>query len=186
MLAVSLGLDDGAVGVSLGLGAPKIARMVEVSLVFGIVQSIFPAGGILIGQYVGGRIGHFAGIIGYALLVALGLMTIYMALRTNRVEAASARDRAMLKGHLAVWIAGVAVSLDSLAVGISLGFNGGSLWLAVLVLGLSGLVMTFLGLVLGARVGRHFGDLAEVASGALLALTGVGLLVQKLFEMKVL
>lgn len=186
ILAFSLGLDDGAVGVSLGLGTPKLARIVEISLVFGLVQSVFPALGILVGDFVGGKIGHVASIVGFALLIGLGVMTIFLGLRGEREEAA-ANEKGLMQGHVGVWLAGVAVSLDSLAVGISLGFSGGAtLWQAILVLGLSAVIMTFIGLLVGSRVGPHFGELAEVASGALLALTGVGLLLQKLFEMKVL
>lgn len=181
ILAASLGLDNLSVGVSIGLGRIRLLEALRISLAFGIAQAFFPGAGILLGTYLGTRIGHVASFVGYGLLIVLGLYTAWVGLAQEEKK-----DHAgVLSGRMGILMTASAVSIDSLAVGLSLGFTGGSLWLAVILLGASAFVMTFMGILFGARIGEHFGPLGEIIAGAVLALTGAGLLLQKLMELKI-
>jgi len=181
LLAASLGVDNLSVGVSIGLGQLKLWRLFLVAVLFGVIQTIMPAVGIVGGQLLAGPLGHVAAFLGYAILMAVGVATVRSGMGGN----GHADHRGVMEGPWAILLTGVAVGLDSLAVGFSLGFGRTSLTLALILFGISAFMASFLGMVLGGRVGSRFGPVAEVIAGCVLGLTGVGLLIERLVEMNV-
>lgn len=183
VLAASLGIDNLSVGVSIGLGRVSTWRALLTALLYGAIQTAMPAIGILAGSAISGMLGHVAAFVGYAILIAVGVVTARSGLVGDHQD--PGRQRVM-EGRWAIPVTGVALGLDSLAVGFSLGFSGASVVLALLLFGLSGFVATFLGLVLGGQVGRSFGPVAEIIAGTILTLTGIGLALERLVALKVL
>jgi putative Mn2+ efflux pump MntP len=72
----------------------------------------------------------------------------------------------------------VATSLDALAVGISLSLIGISVWWPAIYIGLTALVMSFVGTRLGKRVGHLMGQWAERVGGIVLIAIGGRILVE--------
>ena len=72
----------------------------------------------------------------------------------------------------------VATSIDALAVGISFAFLDVHVGWAVLLIGVCTAVLSFVGVLLGRRVGRRFGGPAEIAGGVILILIGTRVLLQ--------
>jgi putative Mn2+ efflux pump MntP len=66
----------------------------------------------------------------------------------------------------------VATSIDALAVGISFAFLPVSIWRAVALIGVCTLALSFVGVLLGRRVGGRYGAPAEIAGGVILILIG--------------
>ena len=64
-------------------------------------------------------------------------------------------------------------------MGFSIGVLDVPLGPALAYIALQALAVTFAGLWLGGRLGRSFGERAELASGAILVLLGLGLLAER-------
>ncbi len=74
---------------------------------------------------------------------------------------------------LSLVLLSVATSIDALAVGFSLSVLGVSIWTPAVVIGLVAGVLTVVGMLLGRRVGDHWGPRVEIVGG--LVLIGIGL-----------
>ena len=66
----------------------------------------------------------------------------------------------------------VATSIDALAVGISFAFLDVSIWRASALIGVCTCLLSFVGVLVGRRVGARFGAPAEIAGGVILILIG--------------
>jgi putative Mn2+ efflux pump MntP len=172
VLAVTMGIDNLSVAVGIGIRGVGRREALAVPLLFTAFQTAFPLLGLLAGAFVGGHWGKVTAFAGFGLLIALGLFTVWEALVRRRP---SARRVSFL-------VAALAVSLDSLAIGFTLSFLAVPVVLSVALLGLSALVMTSVGLFFGDRIGRRVGRFAEVLAGVVLALTGVGLILERVLH----
>jgi putative Mn2+ efflux pump MntP len=92
---------------------------------------------------------------------------------------------AAVEGPRLFWT-GFTISLDELAVGFSLGVLQVTLGLALAYIAVQALALTFLGLALGRRLGARLGSRAELVSGLVLLLLGLGLLAQQALGFEVL
>ena len=100
------------------------------------------------------------------MLVAVGIHMIYTSLRseTNRSHDPS-------RGWTMVLLS-IAVSVDALVVGISLGVLGIFVWYPAIMIGVVTGVLSLIGLRIGRVVGRKFGKPVEIVGG--LVLIGIG------------
>jgi putative Mn2+ efflux pump MntP len=72
----------------------------------------------------------------------------------------------------------LATSIDALAVGLSLGMLGVSIWLPAGVIGLVAGILTLTGMLLGRRVGSLWGKRVEVFGGLILIGIGVRIVLE--------
>lgn len=131
-----------------------------------------PVVGILLAGVVGSELGSSARWIGGALLVALG---IYM-LRGGHDDGGATPAPI---GVGALLVAGLAVSVDEIAVGVSLGLGGVNVPVLVGTIGAIVFSATMAGLTLGSLLSRHAeraGSLAAYALILLGVLLGTGVL----------
>ena len=70
----------------------------------------------------------------------------------------------------------IAVSIDALAVGLSLGIIGVTIWVPAVFIGIVTGLVSWLGLRLGNKLGEKFGQRMEIAGGIVLILIGVRIL----------
>ena len=75
----------------------------------------------------------------------------------------------------------IATSIDALAVGLSFAFLKVNLPMAATTIGITAFIITLLGLYLGRKVGRLFGERAELIGGIVLIGIGVRILIEHLF-----
>jgi putative Mn2+ efflux pump MntP len=113
--------------------------------------------------------------IAFLLLVGLGLNMI----RESQRPEDWACDYDPTRGWSLVGLS-VATSIDALAVGISFGLLEISVPKPALIIGLTALVMTFVGMRLGRRAGARFGKKAEIVGGIVLIGIGTRILLQHL------
>ncbi len=173
LLALSLGLDNLSVAVGIGVQGVSHRRALLVALVFGLFQTVLPALGLYIGRLVGPKLGDMAGYLGFGLLFVVGVITLVMAFRPGR-------EKMHLGRGLGLLLSASGVSLDSLAVGFSLALAGFPTLLTIIALGVSAFVMTWVGVQFGRGLGRWLEQWAERFAGAVLAATGLVLLIIKL------
>lgn len=158
--AVSLGS-----GIKIGPGPRPIFR---IAFHFGLFQAILPVVGWLFGNtiepYVKG-VDHW---------VAFGLLA-FVGLRMMR-SGFSKEEEKIVKDPSRGWtmvMLSIAVSIDALAVGLSLAFLGVNIWTPALIIGLVTGALSLAGLRMGNEVGKRFGKSVEVLGG--LVLIGIGI-----------
>jgi putative Mn2+ efflux pump MntP len=74
----------------------------------------------------------------------------------------------------------IAVSIDALAVGLSLGIVGVTIWAPAVIIGVITGLVSWLGLRLGNKLGEKFGKRMEVVGGIVLVLIGIRILLAHL------
>ena len=178
ILAVGLSMDAFAVSVCKGLAMKKASRRAQLccGAWFGGFQALMPLIGYFLGTLFIDAISAIDHWIAFGLLVLIGVNMLREAMGSEEEEAADA-DLSVKT----MFLLAVATSIDALAVGISLAMAGvGSIWLAVLLVG----VTTFVLSVIGVRVGNVFGSRyekrAETVGGVILILLGVKILLEHL------
>ena len=177
-LLLALGLDTFAVALGLGLKKLPRAQWVRVGLTFALFEGLMPAVGLLIGRALSGALGHIMSYVAGAILVALGLWEVREAMEEEDEQDDTATPDAVLpKGGHAPWLLGLSVSLDEFAVGFSLGLLHVPVAFALAYVAGQAFAVTFLGLALGARVGKKLQERAELVAGLLFIALGVGIVV---------
>ena len=174
LFVLPLGLDTFAVSAALGLQAlPKHERL-KVSLILSAFEMSMPIIGLLLGRGLGAAIGEVADYVAAVALIALGGYALFA---DDGAEGAKLASVSAGSG-LALIGLGVAVSVDELAMGFTIGLLHLSLLLAVILIGVQAFVFAQLGLRLGAHLGQGASEWAERIAG--IDLIGLGVLV--LFE----
>jgi manganese efflux pump family protein len=165
LLGFTLSLDNFRTAVVLGAMRLGWARAMRVALVFGFWDAVAPAVGLVVGDYVGRRIGSTADYVASGALAAYGLYLVIQAWRTPEPEESDER--------WALFGLPLPLSVDNVVAGTSLGLLGFSPWLAPPLFGVMTAVMTIAGL----QVGRVAARFIKIRSDLL---TGVGLIVMAL------
>jgi putative Mn2+ efflux pump MntP len=174
VLVLSLGLDTFAVAVGLGIsGLPQRDR-IRFGLSFALAEGIMPLIGFFVGQVIASALGNLASYLAIALLLAVGIYTLWEALHEEdeREYAAASLPRLLALA--------LSVSLDELAVGFSLGLLHIPIALAVVLIALQALILTYIGTAVGRYIGETVAERAEMLSGIVLTLLAVFLLGEKL------
>jgi manganese efflux pump family protein len=162
LAGLALSLDNFRTSVVLGALRPSWPRSVQVAVTFGFWDGLAPLVGILVGHYVGQKIGSTADYVGAAALAAYGVYLVVQACLTAEPEEPDQR--------WALFGLPLPLSLDNVVAGTSLGLLGFSPWIAPPLFG----VMTMLTSLAGLQLGRLAAQFIRVRSDLL---TGVGLVI---------
>jgi manganese efflux pump family protein len=171
LFVLPLGLDTFAVSAALGLARLPKRQRLRVSLLMSGFEMAMPLVGLVIGHAIGHAIGMAADYVAAAALLALG---VYLLLGDDEDDAAKVSRLASGSG-LALLLLGMSISLDELAMGLTIGLLHLSITLAIILIGAQAFLVAQLGLRLGARLGERAREAAEKLAGA--ALIGLGVLV---------
>ena len=178
LIAVGLSMDAFAVSVCKGLSMPKLNKKhaVIIGLYFGGFQALMPLIGYFLGTLFLDAISAIDHWIAFGLLVLIGVNMLREAMGSEEEEAADA-DLSVKT----MFLLAVATSIDALAVGISLAMAGvGSIWLAVLLIGVTTFVLSAIGVRVGNVFGSRYEKRAEIVGGVILMLLGVKILLEHL------
>lgn len=170
LIAVSMAMDAFAVCLVAGslhraTGSRSAFRL---SFHFGLFQFIMPVVGWLAGRTVEPLIQDYDHWIAFGLLAFVGVRMIIAAVRGEREPQPPDPSR----GFTLIMLS-VAVSIDALAVGLSIGLLGLSVWYPAIIIGLVTWLLSLVGLWLGERFGGRLGRPVEIAGG--LVLLGIGI-----------
>jgi manganese efflux pump family protein len=164
-LGFALSLDNFRTAVVLGTGRFSWKRAAQISLTFGFWDGVAPLVGILVGSYLGNKIGSTADYVGAAALAAYGLYLIVQAYREPAPEDG-------LDYRFALFGLPVPLSVDNVVAGASLGLLGYSAWLAPPLFGLCTAVMSLAGLQTGRVIGRLIRIRPDLLTGVALLVMG--------------
>lgn len=168
IVALALALDVFAVGVGVGVRGLSTASKVRIGLAFACAEVSMNLIGAGLGLAAGALIGSFAGYIGFAALFAVG---VYM-IRESRTELSASSQLDLSRGS-GLLLASLAISLDSLGIGFSILYIGVPMPVSLIVIAITNIAATFLGLTIGRWLGRYAERNAALVGGLLLALTGI-------------
>lgn len=182
LLALGMSVDAFAAALARGAGSLHYTwrQTVKTALIFGIVETITPLIGWLVGSMTQKFIAEYDHWLAFGLLLALGLKMIWGALHDDDDEAAAAdKNRTDTTLTLTI-ITAIATSIDSMVVGVGLAFLDANIWLTALAIGTSTTIMAAVGLRLGRLLGQKIGSRAEMAGGVVLIGIGTFILLEHL------
>lgn len=172
ILFVALGMAMDAFAVCLGAGArartcgPR--PTFRLAFHFGLFQFIMPVLGWLAGTTIVQYIEPYDHWIAFALLAFVGLRMLRSGANPNG-EQQKKNDPS--RGWTLILLS-IAVSIDALAIGLSLALIGVSVWYPAIVIGVVTGLVSLVGLRLGNGLGKRFGKKMEIAGGMVLILIG--------------
>ena len=182
LLALGMSVDAFAAALARGAGSLHYTwrQTVKTALIFGIVETITPLIGWLVGSITQKFIAEYDHWLAFGLLLALGLKMIWGALHDDDDEAAAADKNRTDTTLLLTVITAIATSIDSMVVGVGLAFLDANIWLTALAIGTSTTIMAAVGLRLGRLLGQKIGSRAEMAGGVVLIGIGTFILLEHL------
>ena len=142
---------------------------------FGLFQALMPVLGWFGGEGLARFTGGISDWVSFGLLLAIGAHMI----RESRHPGENAKEFDPTRGWSLVALS-VATSVDALAIGVSLGLRGVSVWRPAVVIGCTALVLTYVGIRIGHKVGLRMGKWAEMAGGTVLIAIGVRLIIDRI------
>ncbi len=177
-VSIALAVDAFAVALAAGAVLNPLAerRWFRLSFHFGLFQALMPIAGWLAGRSMQHWISAYDHWIAFGLLTIIGGRMIFEALK----EADDKKfTRDPTKGLTMVMLS-VATSIDALAVGFSLAILKISIWFPALIIGIIAAILTFVGMLLGKKIGSLWGQRVEIGGGIVLCLIGMKILLDHL------
>jgi putative Mn2+ efflux pump MntP len=177
LLVLPLGLDTFAIGAALGIAGMPAAQRLRSSLLLAGFEGAMPLVGVLVGRGLREAIGDAATYLAIGGLALVGVFLLREG--DDDDEAGKAQLLSRAQGWAILGL-GIAVSLDELAIGVTVGLLRLPLvWIVVLVAA-QAFVAAQIGIRLGRRLGERFREGAERLAGVALVLLAAGLLAEQL------
>lgn len=168
LLSMSMSTDAFAAAVGRGASRqPSFAKAVRAGAVFGVIESLTPIIGWMLGILAASFVRQVDHWIAFSLLAIVGGKMIIDSVKAEQTDASPPRS-----GALALIATAIGTSLDAAAIGVGLAFIGVNIWLVAASIGLTTFLFTTCGMMIGGMVGARFGRWAEIAGGV--ALVGIG------------
>ena len=187
LLGVGLAMDAFSVSMANGLHDPKMSvrRMCIIAGAFGVFQAVMPMTGWVCVHTIVELFSSFEMFIPWIALILLAYIGGKMLLEGIRGEET---EEAIELSAGALFVQGVATSIDAMAVGVSLavmphtGMLSGDYGylLCCAVIAAVTFVICAVGVKIGCKTGDMFGRKAEIAGGIVLIGIGVKILLEHL------
>jgi len=131
-VAMSADAFAAALGRGTALDRAKLTAALRIGAVFGLIESITPVVGWLIGNAAATMIQGFDHWVAFALLGGLGLHMIHAGLNPPAVPDLPSSERQPL---WSIALTGFATSIDAMAVGVGLAFLDVNILMAAAIIG---------------------------------------------------
>ncbi len=175
-IAISLSMDSFAVAIAGSLSARRLTwpQILRAAFVFGFFHSLFAALGWLLSQSFKELVERFDHWVAFVLLLSIGSKMIWESVKVHPEKRSFNIER-----FAVLLVLSVAISIDSLVVGMGLGFLERPVLLPVIIIGIVTILVSFVGFVLGIKNGfRFLGNKAEFVGGLLLIIIGIRIFAQ--------
>lgn len=165
-MAFALGMDAFSLSIGMGLMGLRYKHIAKIGMVVGVFHVIMPLIGIVLGRILSQHIGVYAFLLGGGVLVFIGVQMIVSTFRSD--------EQVLFRPTgLGLFIFSLSVSIDSFSAGLSLGMLGAKAWLTLVSFGWMSAVLTWIGLILGKRMGYILGNYSEWLGGIILIAFGL-------------
>ena len=176
-MAVSLALDAFAVATSTAIATPNFRKRyaVKMGVWFGAFQFAMPLLGWLLATSLSRYILALDHYVAFGLLAFIGGRMVWGSFdKTCEVGSADLSAKRLL-------VLAIATSIDAMAAGVSMAFMPDiNIWLACTVIGAVAFALSYVGGVLGKRLGCLFQKRAELVGGLVLIAIGIKILIEHL------
>ena len=172
VLGVALAMDAMAVTLSNSLCEPDMPRSKKFAMpvAFALFQMGMPIAGFFGGTLVAPLIEAYAGIVSLVILGFVGGKMVWEAVHEMREPESCSSSRLTWP---TIGMEAVATSIDAFIVGVSFAASGKDIVLYGGAIGLTTFACCLAVLLIGRKLGEHFGARAQVAGGIVLILIGI-------------
>lgn len=181
LLGIGLAMDAFAVSVCKGLGMRRAQQEADphIGLYFGGFQALMPAYWLAPRQSSSRNISPALTTGSLILLSFIGGKMMIEAIREwNEEETVDVMDAPL--DHKNMLVLAVATSIDALAVGITFAFLDTPIIEAITIIGITTMVISIIGVVVGNFFGSRYKSKAEFIGGLILVLLGLKILLEHL------
>lgn len=175
IIAIGLSMDAFAVSIAKALSAKNVTikHSIIAGLYFGGFQFLMPVIGYALANHFSDAINDFDHWIAFGLLAIIGGNMIRESFSEEDNESPDFGPRKMLP-------LAIATSIDALAVGVSFTFLKVNIWEAAPAIGCVTFIFSFIGILIGGKIGGKSRPIAERIGGTLLILLGIKILLEHL------
>ena len=172
LIAVALAMDAFSVSMTKGFTQKQLTntQIIYYGLFFGGFQFLMPILGYFCGNVIASIVESLAPIIGFILLLAIGLNMIRESLSEDDEEITdnfSFREVTLLA---------IATSIDAFAVGITIALLKDPILISSMSIGIVAFIFSIIGVFLGRKLGNYIGDKFQILGGVILILIGIKIL----------
>lgn len=180
VLAFSMSADAfaAAIGKGMGMKKPRFREAIRIGAIFGIVETITPLIGWVLGTAASGFVTEVDHWIAFVILGLIGGKMIHESLRQEEEIRQKKKKESHRVGILV--LTAVGTSIDALAVGVTLAFLSVNIWVTAIMIGMATFLMATLGIMTGHYLGLRAGRVAEGLGGLCLIMVGTAILVEHL------
>ena len=181
LIGVGLSMDAFAVSICKGLGMKRLnmKQALVIGLFFGGFQAIMPFLGWALGTQLADFITPIDHWIAFILLAIIGGKMLLDAIRGGDEEDAGEPKDTSLDFKELLMLA-IATSIDALAVGVTFAFLGVNIVWAMVIIGVTTLVLSVIGVAVGHAFGARYEKGATIVGGVVLILIGCKILLEHL------
>ena len=180
ILALSMSVDAMCASASDGIKDSQMSRVksIGVPFYFGLCQFLMPVIGYFLGYIIKDYISDYISWIAFAVLLLLGLKSIYDGLK----EIFSKNKESDEKKHLGLFeiiIQGIATSIDALTIGfINVDLSISNAMITFSIIGIVTFATSFITLILGKKIGSKIEKVAPFISGIIFIALAIKFLLQ--------
>lgn len=172
LIAVALAMDAFSVSMTKGFTQKDLtgSQIIYYGLFFGGFQAMMPVLGYLCGNVIASIVTSLAPIVGFVLLLAIGLNMIRESLGSDSEEV---NDYFSFKE---VTLLAIATSIDAFAVGITIALIKDPILISAAIIGVVAFAFSIAGIFIGKKIGDYVGDKFQIVGGVILILIGIKIL----------
>ena len=172
LIAVALAMDAFSVSMTKGFTQKdlKKSEILYYGLFFGGFQALMPILGYFCGNAIASIVEALASVIGFILLLAIGLNMIRESLSSDSEDVS---DKFSFKE---VILLAIATSIDAFAVGITIALLKDPILISAAIIGVVAFAFSIAGIYIGKRIGVYVGDKFHILGGVILILIGIKIL----------
>ncbi|WP_458403809.1 manganese efflux pump MntP [Methanobrevibacter sp.] len=172
LIAIALAMDAFSVSMTKGFTQKNLTstQILFYGLFFGGFQAMMPVLGYFCGNVIASVIESLASVIGFILLLVIGLNMIRESLAGEDDEITdnfSFREVTLLA---------VATSIDAFAVGITIALLHDPILISSAIIGVVAFAFSIAGIFIGRKIGDYVGDKFQIIGGVILILIGIKIL----------
>lgn len=175
-LAIALSMDAFSVSICKGLTTKEFSIKTAIScgLWFGFFQALMPFIGYFLGIQFESLITSIDHWIAFGLLFLIGANMIREAFGDEDDKNSSKNDIKTM------FLLAIATSIDALAIGVTFAFLQVNIWTAILIIGVTTFIFSFVGVAIGNFFGSKYSKPASIIGGVILILIGTKILLEHL------
>ena len=175
-LAIALSMDAFSVSICKGLTTKvfSIKTAISCGLWFGFFQALMPVIGYFLGIQFESLITSIDHWIAFGLLFLIGANMIREAFGDEDDKNSSKNDIKTM------FLLAIATSIDALAIGVTFAFLQVNIWTAILIIGVTTFIFSFVGVAIGNYFGSKYSKPASIIGGVILILIGTKILLEHL------